>query len=74
MKKNGSSPKTVELKFINFLFIVFLYDIGNLGVKKFQIISVKKSPLFEGWRKFLLEIQTKLSAQVLEILGNYLKF
>jgi hypothetical protein len=38
------------------------------------MISVKKSPLFEGRQKFMLEIKTKLSAQVLEILGNCLKF
>jgi hypothetical protein len=45
-----------------------------LALRNFKEFPLKKSPLFEGRRKFILEIQTKLSAQVLEILGNYLKF
>jgi hypothetical protein len=30
----GSSPKALELKLANFL-LLFFYDLGNIGVKKY---------------------------------------
>jgi hypothetical protein len=49
-------------------------DLGNGGVKKFYIISVKKFPLSEWRQKISKLFQIILPARVLEILGNNLKF